>query len=186
MSDQFSVTSQDRDDADLSARATLTLLRGLSQDAHDVRRDVILVLPSFRPLTSEDAVSLLVNLHKPVSCISLQCDRVIAIGWWLRDAEQERSWMEMRRNFVQDSLEPYHVESKIQSREATIALLAGDEVLPLPLSACEQWLLSYHFPLVSHHLTPATGHLARAGFAGVMRPFRSTGAWITGYSLESP
>jgi hypothetical protein len=164
--------SRENDMAEQGALATLSVLEDLVFPERVYGRDVVLLLPSLRPLERHSVVSLLVQQRRPVSCIAMAFNDALAIGW-LATNPDDAGWEERRSRDLIDSLESLLRECSPDEKD--IALVTSRKTIRFSAAKARKWLLDYNFPLTILRLQPPTPELAESGFGAVLRVLKARG-----------
>lgn len=160
----------------VAAGAALAVLRSAARSGYALSRERYLILPDERPVGREEATTLLAQLPKPISCVGLEAWKRLACGWWERSPEREPGWNARHRQSAAELMADVSEWCAGHDAEHPIALQECDYIHSMSVSACEEFLLSYHFPRISMNLAPASGRLANDGFAVVIKASRMMGA----------
>ena len=140
--------------------------------------DYILLLPSLRPLGRPAVIQLLADLPKPITCVGLNLDSTLVLGWWATDvagASNSAGPSKGRLDFVFDSYRD--LRSPLRS-EPFFAFDSRGTILAVALSTLEQWFIEYRLALVSWAIDDPSAQLAADGFVGALRFARSRGSHL--------
>ncbi len=170
-------------DSELAARATLIALRATLDSAELARRNIIIFLPSMRPISTAQAVTELMNLAKPVTCIATMAfDELMAIATWHTEdtAEHDIEYDEMLHTAFQDCI---RLSEPGVLADVLLRGPDGDEIV-LTFNQCQQWLREYTFLLADCNLAPTVEPQDRSYARCLVQFWRSTGGHFD--ALDTP
>jgi hypothetical protein len=109
--------------------------------------DELLILPDMMLSSHQQVASRLARERKPITCVGVHLNNVLAIGWWPSVAEEARG----RRQIIERLLLAPLLQSE-PGRAKEIILVASGSRLPLSYEELRTLMMDYSIPFAHFHI----------------------------------